>query len=283
MTARPALMCSGVVPARLLKASPNACSALNLHARMVLHELCCNRAATPDAIACVASAHRHACLTGDAEGNLPLHLLCQYNGDRPDLMQALLDAASTAARRTNKDGQLPLHVFAANFAHDRYLASLQMLLGAFAEGAEVADDFGCLAVDLVRRNAIANMEGEAEANAARLVANMEMALVEAIEVSISIDASEMVRASVHAALREDTHGEHEDKQAGASIQADRKLLVCARRCDAASQEESEVEEARLSVAESRALTLGLKRLRLPVGHEHLSRYPHHIQSPAPHR
>jgi len=49
----------------------------------------------------------------------------------------VLRAAPEAARRTNKDGQLPVHLLAAHFARDDNVESLQVLLRAFPEAAEV--------------------------------------------------------------------------------------------------------------------------------------------------
>ena len=53
------------------------------------------------------------------------------------LNRTVLRAAPEAARRTNKDGQLPVHLLAAHFARDDNVESLQVLLRAFPEAAEV--------------------------------------------------------------------------------------------------------------------------------------------------
>ena len=239
---------------RLLKSCPNACSVLNLHSRTVLHELCCNRATTIEAIDVATSAHDAAALKGDSEGNTPLHLLCQFNGDRPDLMKKLLAVQHMAARSTNKDGQLPLHVLCVNFGHDDYLESLQMLLTSFPEGAEVADDFGCLAVDLI------GQEAKQHGVAQHLVHH----LVEAIEVDISVDGKDLVRPTVHPTPLS-------GKEAGtkaARVFADTKLREQACRCDQIETDgELETKQSRLLDVQ---LLDSLKKLRLPIGHEHTS-------------
>jgi hypothetical protein len=239
--------------ARLLKACPNTCSALNLHARTVLHELSCNRAATEEAIGVAVSAHKSAVLMADGEGNTPLHLLCQFNGDRPDLVKAILMHQPKVAYSTNKDGQLPLHILCTHFSNDDNLQTLELLLSTFAEGAEVADDFGCLAQDRVPQSVRQN--GRAE----RFIKS----LVEAIDVDISIDSHDLVRPSAHPAP---LPGKIVGAKAAKS-RADKALLQVARRCDATEGNEDEEQESRLM---DEGLADGLKKLRLPVGREHVS-------------
>jgi len=207
----------------------------------------------------VTGAHQSATLSADVEGNTPLHLVCQANGDRPDLIKAVLGAGSAAARRTNKDGKLPLHVLTANFAHDDNLEALEQLLAAFPEGAEVADDFGCLPVDLLPR------ETKAAGGAERFITS----LVEAIDVDISVAAHDLVRQSLLPAPAPGRR-DKDDEDAGseAVVQADRKLLRLAARCDVA--EEDHEAERKASQLDSADLMAGLRRQRLPVGHEHVS-------------
>jgi hypothetical protein len=248
----------GAVLVRLLKACPNAGSALNLHARTVLHELCRNRAATAEAVYCVTEAHQAATLSADVEGNMPLHLVCSANGDRPDLIQAVLRGGSAAARRTNKDGKLPLHVLTAHFAHDDNIEALKLLLAAFPEGAEVADDFGCLPVDLLPRQV--KVEGGAEC--------FITYLVEAIHVDISISAHELVRTSLLPAPA--TGRRDKDEGPEATLQADAKLKRLAQRCDMTTEDSDDECERRASQLDTVELMAALRKQRLPVGHEHVS-------------
>jgi len=248
----------GAVLVRLLKACPNAGSALNLHARSVLHELCLNRAATVEAVYSVTEAHPAATLSADVEGNMPLHLVCSANGDRPDLIQAVLRGGSAAARRTNKDGKLPLHVLTAHFAHDDNIEALRLLLAAFPEGAEVADDFGCLPVDLLPRQV--KVEGGAE--------GFITYLVEAIHVDISIAAHELVRTSLLPAPA--TGRRDKDEGPEATLQADEKLQRLAPRCDMTTKDSDDKSEHRASQLDTVELMAALRKQRLPVGHEHVS-------------